>query len=143
MNDESSIQMVAQKKFEDLQPVIWLWSSRITAFIWCYAYHNWQSVFILFWVMHSTLFFNTQRFVSQTIFFYLPIFVLIFLFYYVCNIPKVFEILDIQDEIILWRNYGIFEFTHPLLEVSLMFTFLLPFFFLIKSRKYIKKNEHL
>jgi hypothetical protein len=89
-NDESFNQ-VAQKYYTHFSPQIWLWLSRFSIFIWCYAYHDFQSWFMLMWVMHSTLFKSTRRFIQVSITYYLPIFLLIFMFYYVINIPRVVE----------------------------------------------------
>lgn len=42
---------------------------------------------MLAWIMHSTLFKSTRRFIHVTITYYLPFFAAIFLFYYTINIP--------------------------------------------------------
>ena len=55
-------------------------------FTWCYMYHDWQSLLVLIWLLHSTLFRSTTLFVKVTAYFYLPMFMLIVLQYYVANI---------------------------------------------------------
>jgi hypothetical protein len=39
VNDET-FQFVAKKYYTHFSPQIWLWISRISIFIWAYAYHN-------------------------------------------------------------------------------------------------------
>lgn len=90
--NESSILMVATKiNYKDFSPQIWFFVCRITSFIWCYAYHDFQSWVLLAWIMHSTLFKSMKSFFSITMNYYLPFFVLTFVFYYIINIPRVVE----------------------------------------------------
>lgn len=92
--------------------------------------------------MHSTLFKSTRSFANITNRFYLPVFVLIFLFYYLINIPGVIEYEMMRDDIDQWRSYGFYEFSLPFLETGLMFSALLPFFFFMKSsQKYLSFNK--
>lgn len=91
MQDESHILQTTQKFWIHFSPQIMLWFCRFAIFIWAYAYHDYQSWFMLLWVMHSTLFKSTRRFIYISITYYFPIFVLILLFYYVINIPRVVE----------------------------------------------------
>lgn len=67
--------------------------------------------------------------------YYLPIFLVIFLFYYVINIPHVIEFQTFGANTDLWRTYGFYQFSVPALEVGLMMGALLPFFMVIRSRK--------
>ncbi len=89
--------------------------------------------------MHSTLFKSTRRFIHITITYYFPIFLLIFLFYYVINIPRVIEFSKLGGAYSIsldeWRNFGFYQFSAPALEVSLMMLALIPFFLVTKSRK--------
>lgn len=87
--------------------------------------------------MHSTLFKSTRKFIHITITYYLPLFFIIFLFYYVINIPRVVEFQKFGqgEELELWRNYGFYQFSFPALEVGLMMAALFPFILVIKSRK--------
>ena len=39
-----------------------IWICRALAFVWAYCYHDWQSVVLLFWIMHSTLYRKTSLF---------------------------------------------------------------------------------
>lgn len=92
--------------------------------------------------MHSTVFKSTRRFVNITIKFYMPIFILIFLFYYMINIPGVVNFEDMRLDVDYWRDFGFFDFSYPFLEAGLMFIGLLPFFFLVKSsHKYLAFNK--
>jgi hypothetical protein len=69
---------------------------------------------MLMWVMHSTLFKSTRRFIYISITYYFPVFVMILLFYYVINIPRVVEFqnfgrVDKYDENLdRWRTYGFY-----------------------------------
>ena len=89
--DETSINVTAIRYYKQMSPFIWLWVCRASGFIWCYMYHSYQSLFILLWVLHSTLFQDNNLFFRVTSYFYLPIFCLIFLFYYIINIPTVVD----------------------------------------------------
>ena len=64
---------------------------------------------------------------------YLPIFVSFYVFYYIINIPGVFEYSMVSDDISEWRNFGFYEFSLPFLEAGLMFAALVPFFLFMKS----------
>ena len=136
--DESSIQVVATQYYKDFSPQIWLWICRFTCFVWCYAYHDFESWVILFWIMHSTVFKSTKFFVNMTMKLYMPAFILIFLFYYMINIPGVVEFEIMRDNIDIWRSFGFYEFSYPFLEVGLMFLAILPFFFLLKCKCFLK-----
>lgn len=39
-NDESSIMMVTKIDYSHFSPQIWLFVCRLSAFLWCYAYHD-------------------------------------------------------------------------------------------------------
>lgn len=69
--------------FKNFSPHILLWILRLMTFTWAYAYHDYQSMLLLTWICHSTIFWNTKRFIDATLYVYLPIFVLLFVFYYV------------------------------------------------------------
>lgn len=66
---------------------------------------------------------------------------MIFLFYYLINIPRVvdfsFQMFDLEN----WEVLGFYKFSYPFLEVGLMFVALMPFFLLIKSKDYLKINK--
>lgn len=65
--------------------------------------------------------------------FYMPAFIIIFLFYYMINIPGVVEFEIMKENVETWRTFGFYEFSYPFLEVGLMFLAILPFFLLLKS----------
>ena len=77
----------------------------------------------------------------MTVTYYLPFFVLTFLFYYFINIPRVVEFETMKSSYDLWLSLGFFNFKIPPLEITFMMISLLPFFFLIKSRSYLKSNK--
>ncbi|TNV88031.1 hypothetical protein FGO68_gene5171 [Halteria grandinella] len=133
----------ASKYYKHFSPQIWLWSCRVSIFIWVYAYHDFQSWIMLAWLMHSTLFKSTRTFIGITITYYLPIFCAIFLFYYVINIPRVVEFPSLGDgvQLDLWRTYGFYQFSYPFLEIILMLTALIPFVMVIKTRKQLDENS--
>jgi hypothetical protein len=54
--NESSIMIVTKINYRHFSPQIWFFVCRFTAFVWCYAYHDFQSWVLLGWIMHSTLF---------------------------------------------------------------------------------------
>ena len=63
-----------------------IWMCRAISFVWVYCYHDWQSVILLIWLLHSTLYRDSQFFQKCMIFFYLPLVTTIFLWYYTINI---------------------------------------------------------
>lgn len=68
------------------QSALLIWICRIFAFTQAYCYHDWQSVVLLFWIIHSTLYKATSTFKKWMLYFYMPLFTSIFLWYYVTNI---------------------------------------------------------
>lgn len=114
---------------------------RVVAFIWCYAYHDFQSWVLLAWIMHSTVFVSIKHFFAITVTYYLPFFLLTFVFYYVINIPRVVEFETHKASLDVWLSLGMYQFAIPPLEVCFMMLSLLPFFFLIKCRKYLSFNR--
>jgi len=63
-----------------------LWLCRILCFIMVYMYHDWQSVVLLIWLFHSTVFRDRALFVRLTVTIYFPLMILIFLFMFTVNI---------------------------------------------------------
>ena len=64
---------------------------RTLAFFWIYCYHDWQSVILLIWILHSTLYNDSALFKKWMIYFYTPLVTVIFLWYYVTNIFGLIE----------------------------------------------------
>ena len=91
--------------------------------------------------MHSTVFKNMKRFFYLTVNYYLPFFLLTFFFYYVINIPRVFEFQKTKESFDTWLSLGFFQFAIPPVEVMFMMLCLSPFFFLMKSKKYLDFNH--
>lgn len=139
-NEELNIERLYQSYYTHFAPQIWLWTCRGTVFLWVYAYHDFQSWALLFWLMHSTLFKSTRAFIHITVTYYLPVFATVFLFYYVINIPRVVEFPSLTD-LERWRTFGFYQFSIPPLEVGLMLGALVPFFMLIKTRKQLDLNS--
>ena len=71
-------------------------------------YHDIQSVFILLWILHSTLYRDNRRFKMWMIFFYLPLFTAIFLWYYVINIYGLLIFWSEQSKSLEMLKYGFF-----------------------------------
>jgi hypothetical protein len=113
-HEDSMIHQVAHRYYTHFSPQIWLWICRVTIFIWSYAYHDYQSWIMLLWLMHSTLFKSTRRFIKITITYYLPVFLAFFLFYYFINIPRVVEFQNFGKDglndpnLDRWRTYGFY-----------------------------------
>jgi hypothetical protein len=63
------------------------------------------------------------------------------MFYYVINVPRVIEFESLKQAYDFYLNLGLYKFTIPPLEISLMMLALLPFFLLIKSKRYLKFNR--
>jgi len=53
-------------------------------------YHDVQSLIVLLWILHSSLFEKPVKFAKATSYLYLPLMSLIFLFYYSINIYGIF-----------------------------------------------------
>ena len=87
---------------------------RLICFLWVYIYHDIQSVILLVWIAHSTLFKDPINFRKWIIFFYLPIVISVFLWYYVINIFGLLPRFDNPDkkdqEFIENYTYGFFQF---------------------------------
>ena len=81
---------------------------RLVGFIWAYMYHDWQSVFLLTWILHSTLYRDTRNFKRFMIFFYMPIFIAIFLWYYVINIYGLLLFWSDEAKSLHMLTYGFF-----------------------------------
>ena len=111
-----------------------LWVCRVLSFFWIYLYHDYQSVVILVWLCHSTLFRSSRNFKRFMLFFYLPLFTLIFFWYYVINIYGFLKWPPKEDPMrIKHYRYGLFQFTIPPLESAFMFLNLYSFVMLTFS----------
>ena len=88
-----------------------LWLCRITCFIYVYMYHDWQSVVILVWIIHSTFFKVRNYFVEWTLRVYLPFMILNFLFMYTINLfglINYFEWANEAHKIVNMYRYGFY-----------------------------------
>jgi hypothetical protein len=96
-----------------------LWVCRILTFVWTFMYHDWQSLVTLFWLLHSTQFNSTTRFIKMTAYFYLPLIMVSMLFYYTINIygimflvyEKVF--MSNPSENYKYVSYGLIKLNYP------------------------------
>jgi hypothetical protein len=75
---------------------------------------------VLVWLLHSTLATNLKLLCKVTGFLYLPVFVLLFAWYYVINIPSLVTFGS--------PEYGFYKFKYQCLESGLLFTNLVVFF---------------
>ena len=105
--------------------------ARLLGLIFAYMYHDWLSVVIILWVAHSCMVIKNRTFSLITYYFYLPLMIIICMFYYITNIDKVVpeSVYEIDR---VWAKYAIFQFEHPLFEVLLMQALILSIFFWIK-----------
>jgi hypothetical protein len=80
---------VAQEEDLSLQhtliPFSLLWLCRLNMIFYIYMYHNWWALFILVWVQHSMVINSLTKFRVVTLKVYMPIFIAIFLLYYITN----------------------------------------------------------
>ena len=77
-----------------IQKMFWIhlfiWISRLLAFIAVYMLHTWLSVIILLWILHSFLIKSLLRFRVTTVRFYLPLIILIYLWEFTVNVDMLF-----------------------------------------------------
>jgi hypothetical protein len=104
----------------------------VLAFVWVYLYHDWESTIILLWLLHSTVYRNNATFRKFILYFYLPYYILVFLWYYTINIEGLINWTDpavIIANPVEWYTYGFFQFKIPPIESAFMF---LNVYFLIQ-----------
>jgi hypothetical protein len=91
-----------------------LWLSRIVCFVLAYQFHSYQSLVPLIWIIHSTIYTSQPLFVNFTIYMYLPLMYLCYLFYFITNVYGVVHYnewsTDKQKEYYL---YGFYDFRNP------------------------------
>ena len=75
-----------------------IWMCRLICFLWVYIYHDIQSVFLLIWIVHSTIFKDALYFRKWIIFCYLPLVISIFFWYYIINIFGLLPRFDNPDK---------------------------------------------
>ena len=100
-----------------------LFFCRVLGFIWVYMYHDWQSVIILMAGLHSTIYNDSRIFRKWIMSFYLPCYVLIFLFYYITNIEGLIPQMNDWDQAKKnhYYNFGFYSMQYPPLETMFMF----------------------
>ena len=85
-------------------------------------YHDYQSLIVLIWLIHSTLYVKSTIFVKCTAYFYLPIFNLLVLWYFTTNVFGLIVWWDsTSPKTLLWYNYGFYNMQIPPLEFAFMF----------------------
>ena len=109
-----------------------IWMCRAISFVWVYCYHDWQSVILLIWILHSTLYRDSQFFQKCMIFCYLPLVTTIFLWYYTINIFGLIAWTSDPTQRAHMYTYGFFEFQIPPLEIAFMASGLFAFIKLTK-----------
>ena len=62
--------------------------ARFLAVLVAYLYHDWQSLLVLTWVMHSTFTVSQKAFAKVTLWLYTPLFILLTSFYFAVNIDE-------------------------------------------------------
>ena len=98
------------------------WLCRLFSFVWIYMYHDWQSVILLVWLLHSTCYRQNNFFRNWILYFYLPYYIVAFLWYYSINIKGMILWNNIdQANLSMAYNYGFYEMQIPCLETSFMF----------------------
>jgi|LauGreDrversion4_2_1035121.scaffolds.fasta_scaffold79993_1 hypothetical protein len=68
-----------------------LWLCRALCFVLAYRYHDWQSLAPLVWLLHSACFQDRAKFVRITLYAYLPLTNINYLWYYIINVYGVVE----------------------------------------------------
>jgi hypothetical protein len=92
------------------------WICRLFSFVWVYLYHDWQSVIMLVWLLHSTCYLRNANFRRCILYFYLPYYLLAFLWYYTINIEGLILWNNIDPALITnYYNYGFFRMQVPVL----------------------------
>lgn len=131
-----------------------LWVCRILCFITVFMYHDWQSVILLIWLLHSTIFTTKSTFVKITALIYFPLMILIFLFMFTVNIYGLIDyslwasttylifypnpkIPNLPSKIVIPKTvnmyrYGFYQFQNPHIELCFNFTFLLSVAYYIR-----------
>jgi hypothetical protein len=121
--NRESIQLLLQWNVDSLRRNLYLycellfWICRLSLIVYLYMYHNWQSLIILVWICHSFYQGSVKQFSLITLYLYLPIFLIIFVTYYIVNIEYIIQPIDLVNDGKLGK-YGIFKFQIPLLEVG-------------------------
>lgn len=118
--------------WKSIESLVIRWICRVLAFVWVYLYHDWESTIILLWLLHSTVYRNNATFRKFILYFYLPYYILVFLWYYTINIEGLINWTDpavIIANPVEWYTYGFFQFKIPPIESAFMF---LNVYFLIQ-----------
>ena len=103
------------------RPSVILWSSRFFAFTWAYMYHDWQSVVILMWVLHSTFYQRDRTFRLFMCYFYVPWFLAALVWYYVTNIQGMINWPSINEPNNKLYILGFYKMVAPPFETGMMF----------------------
>ena len=75
-----------------------LWLCRIFCLLQTFRYHSWQSLVALLWVLHSALFQDRARFCKVTLYVYLPLLCVVYLWYFVTNVYGVIDYTQWEDD---------------------------------------------
>lgn len=86
MKEEKSFFVSLKTWWNSIKDASLIWICRTIAFAWVYCYHDIQSVVILVWLLHSTIYKDQTTFKKWMIYVYMPLITAIFLWYYTINI---------------------------------------------------------
>ena len=110
-NEEKSFLAKLRTWWNSIKEGSVIWICRLVAFFWVYCYHDIQSVIILLWLLHSSLFKYSSTFKKWMLYFYMPCFIVLFLWYYVINIFGLLKFWPDPDDVdhkALMYTYGFF-----------------------------------
>ena len=99
-------------------------------------YHDYQSLVPLLWLLGSTVFKRSRRFVRFTTYFFFPLMIAVYLFYFTVNIPGVVSYSDSKYPHMY--KYGFYNMSVPFLQFGLLYTNL---FFLALYMRLVYINE--
>lgn len=131
-----------------IQKMFWIhlfiWISRLFAFIAVYMLHTWLSIIILLWLLHSFLIKSLLRFRVTTVRFYLPLIILIYLWEFTVNVDMLFPDYMFDEDALKSKQYtkwGIIRFDSPLLPLGCFNLLIYTMFYWIKLSENISKVQ--
>ena len=76
-------------------------------------YHDYQSLVPLLWLLGSTVFKRSRRFVRFTTYFFFPLMIAVYLFYFIVNIPGI--VIYHSSRFPYMYKYGFYNMSVPFL----------------------------
>jgi len=87
-----------------------------------YWLHDYQSLIPLLWLLGTTVYTNSRVFVRLTTWFFLPLMLLTYVFYFAVNVLGLVPYSSWSSpEVINMYKYGFMEFQIPLLELGCLY----------------------